>query len=173
MEWKRPFEGPSWKVKSSTEHRKELMLTCFWDAHGIINVDFLEKGYNMNGAYYGDLLRQTRHLRRKSKGVPLWLAQDNAPVHKSLVAQKAIEESGFEALLHPLYSPDLAPSDFKLFNALKSAIRGQKFESQNDLKEFVQDWFHELPPNFCHDAFRELIVRWNKCVEVDGQWFEK
>jgi hypothetical protein len=34
---------------------------------------------------------------------------------------------------HPLYSPDLAPSDFYLFGHVKSLSRGESFETEEDL----------------------------------------
>jgi transposase len=144
------------------------MLTCFWDAKGLIQVDYLEKGHNITGAYYADLVHKSRRSRRKPKELSLWLLQDNAPVHKSAVATKAIEDSGFSTILHPPYNPDLSPSDYKLFNALKSALSGKKFEETDDLKDFVNDWFGELSPSFFIAAFEDLPVRWQKCIAVKG-----
>jgi hypothetical protein len=37
--------------------------------------------------------------------------------------REAITKFGLTVLPHPLYSPDLAPSDFHLFGALKNAVR--------------------------------------------------
>ena len=37
--------------------------------------------------------------------------EDNAPCHKSIAAMAKLHELHFEFLLHPPYSPDLAPSD--------------------------------------------------------------
>ena len=45
--------------------------------------------------------------------------QDNAPAHKSVVAMAAVRDSGFELVDHPLYSPDLAPSDYFMFPNMK------------------------------------------------------
>jgi hypothetical protein len=36
---------------------------------------------------------------------------------------------------HPPYSPDLAPSDFWLFPALKMGLRGRRFATVEDIKE--------------------------------------
>jgi histone-lysine N-methyltransferase SETMAR len=38
---------------------------------------------------------------------------------------------------HPPYRPDLAPSDFHLFGALKDAIRGKRFGSDDEVSEEV------------------------------------
>jgi histone-lysine N-methyltransferase SETMAR len=46
-----------------------------------------------------------------------------------LKTQEAITKRGWTVLPHPPYSPDLAPSDFHLFSALKDTIHGKRFES--------------------------------------------
>jgi [histone H3]-lysine36 N-dimethyltransferase SETMAR len=50
--------------------------------------------------------------------------QDNAPCHKSIKTTAKLHELGYELLLHPTYSPDLAPSDYFLFAGLKRMLAG-------------------------------------------------
>ena len=38
-----------------------------------------------------------------------------------------------ELLQHPPYNPDLAPSDFHLFEPLKESLGGIKFENNEDV----------------------------------------
>jgi len=50
-----------------------------------------------------------------------WLLHDNAPVHRSMIAQEAVHDCGFVQLDHPAYIdyiPDLTPSDYFLFHNL-------------------------------------------------------
>ena len=95
------------------------MATVFWDAKGVIMLDFLPKRSTITGVYYANLLDQLRtpirekHRDKLSKGV--LLQQDNARVHTCKVAMDAVERNGYELIPHPAYSPDLAPSDFFLF----------------------------------------------------------
>ena len=104
------------------------MATVFWDAKGVIMLDFLAKRSAITGVYYTNLLDQLRTaIRKLSKGV--LLQQDNARVHTSKVAMDAVERNGYELIPHPAYSPDLAPSDFFLFPNLKKDIRGLHFRS--------------------------------------------
>jgi histone-lysine N-methyltransferase SETMAR len=49
------------------------------------------------------------------------LQHDNARSYTSLKSWEAITKFGWTVLPHPLYSPELAPSDFHLFGALKNA----------------------------------------------------
>ena len=127
-EWRHKEEKPLLKMRSGTSHRKQLMLSVFWDKGGVIHLDFLANGWSINGQYYAKLVEECRKKKRKSRNVPLWLLIDNAPIHASNVAQCSTEMSGFTLLQHPPYSPDLAPaSDYFLFKHLKKALRGHHF----------------------------------------------
>ena len=63
----------------------KVMATVFWDAKGVIMLDFLPKRSTITGVYYANLLDQLRtairekHRGKLSKGV--LLQQDNARVH--------------------------------------------------------------------------------------------
>ena len=99
------------------------MATVFWDAKGVITLDFLPKRSTITGVYYADLLDQLRTaIREKSRGKlskGVLLQQENARVHTCKVAMDAVERNGYELIPHPAYSPDLSPSDFFLFPNLK------------------------------------------------------
>lgn len=173
LEWKFPGESSSRKIRSSSSHRKCLMLTVFWDAKGIIFSDFAENGVKINSEYYSKLVQSTRKLRRKNRLSELYFLHDNAPVHTSNRAMSTIANCGFEVLRHPPYSPDLAPSDFYLFNHLKKNLRGQQFASKTELRDSVMQFLENKPPEFYKSAFTELAARWRKCVNVYGNYIEK
>ena len=97
---------------------------------------------------------KARRRGKLSKGI--LLLQDNAPAHTSHVAVAAAARYGFQLLPHPLYSPDLAPSDFFLFQSMKESLRGRHFGSNEDVvatvdgfleekddRGFLQKWFNE------------------------------
>jgi len=63
--------------------------------------------------------------REGHKGV-LFL-QDNAPAQQALSTQKKLAYLGFQFLDNPPYSPDLAPSDYRLFPGLKKQLKGRLF----------------------------------------------
>lgn len=100
-EWCFPCESAPRKLRSGTSHKRAAMLTVFWDSHGIIKIDFLEKGLTMNSEYYVELLRDVRKSRRKPRGIPLWLLQDNAPIHTSRATLTAVDDCGFQLVSHP------------------------------------------------------------------------
>jgi histone-lysine N-methyltransferase SETMAR len=63
---------------------------------------------------------------RKITKVVLFL-HDNAPAHRALTTQKKLAYLGFQRLDNPTYSPDLAPSDYRLFRGLKKQLKDSHF----------------------------------------------
>ena len=105
-----------------------VMATVFWDAKGVIMLDFLPKRSTTTGVYYANLLDQLRTAicEKKCRGIlskGVLLQQDNARVPTCKVAMDAVERNGYQLIPHPAYLPDLAPSDFFLFPNLKRDIR--------------------------------------------------
>ena len=101
----------------------KVMASVFWDAHGVIFSDYLEKGRTITGAYYvallDQLIEEIRKKRPHLKKKKIFFYNDNAPSHTSNIAQAKKHELGIESLSHPPYSPDLAPNDYYLFPNLK------------------------------------------------------
>jgi len=62
------------------------------------------------------------------------LHHDNEPSHISLVVQQFLAKKIIPVITQPLYSPDLAPSDFWLFPALKMGLKGTRFTTMEDIK---------------------------------------
>ena len=129
-QWKHSGSPPPKKAKTVPSAGK-VMASVFWDADGILLIDYLQKGQTVNGTYYASLLTQLREkieIKRRgklTKGV--LFHQDNAPVHKSGIVMAAIHDCGFKLIENPPYSPVLAPSDFHLFPKLTTAIFGTTF----------------------------------------------
>jgi histone-lysine N-methyltransferase SETMAR len=170
-EWVFAEEKPPKMLRSGQNHRKCLMLSVFWDAKGIVKVDFTAQ--NINADYYCALLSDARKLRRKPRNQDLYLLHDNAPVHTAHKTVTTVAEKGFVLLSQPPYSPDLAPSDFWLFNHLKKHLRGQRIENKEDLRRLVQDFFQEKDGTFFKNGLISMVNRWRKCVEVEGDYVEK
>ena len=99
--------------------------------------------------------------------------QDNAPVHKSVIAMAAIHDCGFKLIEHPPYSPDLAPSDCHLFPKLKTAISGTHFQSDDDVIHAVDDFLDGQEKDFFKSGIEALKHRWQKCIDTEGDYVEK
>ena len=95
-------------------------MTPVFDSTGMIYMHWVPTGHTVNKEYYVEVLREFRkRFRRKRpalfKSGQWHVHQDNAPVHNSLLITDYLTKMGIKTLLHPPYSPDLAPSDFCLF----------------------------------------------------------
>ena len=85
-----------------------------------------------------------KHQGRLSKGI--LLQQDIARVHACKIAMDAVERNGYELIPHPVYSPDLAPSDYFLFQNSKKDIRGRHFWSNEEVVVAVEEWVRDKGP---------------------------
>lgn len=163
---------PKWSKSS-----KKIMASVFWDAKGILLIDYLQTGKTITGEYYCSLLDQLDvKIREKRPGLQkktILFHQDNAPAHKSVLAMAKFKELTFKLLEHPPYSPDLAPSDFRLFPNLKRFLRGKRFSSNEEVITAVDGYFEDLPQNHFRDGVNELEKRWKKCIEFKGDYIEE
>jgi len=111
------------------------VMGCVWDTQRVV---LLPPGHTVDVDYYCTLLhdRLLPAIRRKRPGLmktgPI-LQHDNAPAHRARQTIEKVEEMDLELLQHPPYNPDLAPSDFHLFEPLKESLGGIKFENNEDV----------------------------------------
>lgn len=155
----------------------KVMATVFWDARGVIFIDYLQKGKTITGEYYASLLDQLNeklkekrpHLARKK----VLFHHDNAPAHSSAIATAKLVELRFEILPHAPYSPDLAPFDFFLFPNMKNWLGGKRFSSNEEVIAETNDYFDAFDSSYYSDGIKRLEYRWNKCIEVKGDYVEK
>lgn len=98
---------------------------------------------------------------------------DNAPVHSSVVAMAKIDEFKFELFPEPLYSPDLAPSNYYLFPNLKKWLGGKKFDNNEEVIDAVNEYFEELDESHYKNGITTLKHRYEKCVRLDRNYLKK
>ncbi|KOC61938.1 Histone-lysine N-methyltransferase SETMAR [Habropoda laboriosa] len=84
-----------------------------------------------------------------------------------------INELKFELLLHAPYSPDLAPSDYFLFPNLKKWLGGKRFANNEEVESAVDGYFEELDDSYYKQGIEDIEHRWEKCIELKGDYVEK
>ena len=174
-EWTATDE-PAPKRGKTQQSAGKVMASVFWDEHGILFIDYLEKGKTINSDYYTALLERLKveiaekrpHMKKKK----VLFHQDNAPCHKSLKTMAKLHELGFELLPHPPYSPDLAPSDFFLFSDLKRMLAGKKFGSDAEVIAETEAYFEDKPKEYYKNGIAKLEGRYNRCIELKGNYVE-
>uniref|UniRef100_H2ZZ49 Mos1 transposase HTH domain-containing protein n=1 Tax=Latimeria chalumnae TaxID=7897 RepID=H2ZZ49_LATCH len=166
MQWKHQA-SPTPKKLHSQPLANKVMASILWDAKDVLLTDYMPHT-RMTDEYYATLMQKFRQaIKEKSKGV--LLLHNNAPVHKARVALAATHECGFEQLDHPPYSPDLAPSNYYLFQHLKAYLRGKRFSNDEELMEAIE----EQSKDFYFAGIDSLKDKWSKCIEVKGDYIEK
>ena len=82
-------------------------------------------------------------------------------------SHKLFSKMGIKTVLHPPYSPDLAPCDFCLFPKIRSC----RYETIEEMKEAVTKVIDTLTQEDFHGAFQKLLERY-KCIAARGDYFE-
>ncbi|QQP51330.1 Mariner transposase [Caligus rogercresseyi] len=161
-------QSKQWVLKGESAPKKakvglsanKVMATVFWDARGVIHIDYLQKGRTMNGEYYTSLLdrfnedlkKKRPHLAKKK----VIFHQDNARVHTCVVSMAKFYELRYELLPHPPYSPDLAPSDYFLFPNLKKRLAGKRFYSNNEIISQTNTYFEDLEKSYFLEGIKKI-----------------
>jgi hypothetical protein len=74
----------------------------------------------------------------------------------------------YKLLEHPPCFPDLAPSDFYLFQNSNSSslVSVFFFFSNQEAITAVERYFADLTKNHCRDGIMALEHHWNKCINL-------
>lgn len=62
---------------------------------------------------------------------------DNSRPHAAKILKETLELLGWEGFSHPPYSPDIAPSDYHLFQSMQSGLQEQPSKTMQTPKNFV------------------------------------
>ena len=131
----------------------------------------------INAAYYPGLLHTVNYKRPrvrpgKSHKRSHFL-QDNARVHTAKVSMAKLHELKRQLLLHPAYSPDLAPSDFHLFGPFKDPFRGRRFGCESKLKSAMNEMVKTMSKDWFEQEIKKAAEHWRKCIDLQGDYVEK
>jgi histone-lysine N-methyltransferase SETMAR len=84
---------------------------------------------------------------------------DNCRASFSKVAEQFITENHIGRVPHPPYGPDLAPSDFWLFDHVKTSLISQTFDEPEQLLEALTEFLNEIQPQEVVAAFSHWVKR--------------
>ena len=88
---------------------------------------------------------------------------DSARPHTGLPTGEETGTVGWTLLLHPPYSPDLAPSDPQLFGPLKDALRGRRFA--DGLKHRLSVEPRRFSRGFHATGTKRFMRGWKKWID--------
>ena len=107
------------------------------------------------------IARKPEYKQRHDKII---LLHDNARPHVAKVVKKYLETLKWDVLSHPLYSPDIAPSNYWLFRRMQQ-VTGSLLSQKSKIGSKIGS------PPFFRDEIWKLPERWEKVVGSDGQYF--
>jgi hypothetical protein len=154
------------------------MAAVFWDRKGVLLVEFMQQGTTVTSEVYCETLKKMRGaIQNKRRGILtsgalVVLLHVNAHPRAAARTRPLLEHYNWELLDYPLYSPDLAPSDYHLFTYLKSWSESQHFNNNDELMEGVKTWLSSQAADFFDTGKQELISRY-KCRNSGGGYVEK
>jgi hypothetical protein len=56
---------------------------------------------------------------------------------------------------------------------LKEFLGGRRFKSDEEVKDAVKEWLNGLAAEVCDEGIQKLVTRYDKCLNVGGNYVEK
>ena len=137
-------EPPPTTPKASL-HTKKVMLCIWWDWKGVLYYELLTENQMINSNKYSSQLDQLKAVLDKKclelvNRKCIIFHQDTPRPHVSLMTRQKLLQLGWEILIHPPYSPDIATSDFHLFQSLQNSLNGKTYNSLEDCKRHLEQF---------------------------------
>jgi transposase len=137
-------------------------------------VTALENGCKFNAGYYVSkvLTPLSEWWRARGSGDfrKLVVDSDNARPHKASVLQQFTARNEMAIAAHPTHSPDLAPSYFYLFGALKGVLTGESFETGERLLSTVERILESVEKSTLTKVSLEWMTRPERCIKINGDY---
>ncbi|GBL82035.1 Mariner Mos1 transposase [Araneus ventricosus] len=104
IEWRHTHSPVRVKAKPTLPQRK-IMASLFWDRHGVLLIDFMQRGTTINAVTYSQTLRKLRRAtQNKRRGMlteGILLLHDNARPHTTAQTRALLDSFGWEVLDPP------------------------------------------------------------------------
>ncbi|GFV58417.1 mariner Mos1 transposase [Trichonephila clavipes] len=96
--------------------------------------------------------------------------QDNARPHTTVVTTQKLRRLGWEVLMSPLYSLDLAPSDYHLFLALQTFLSDNKLGPREDCEIRLLEFFANKDQYFYERSVMKLPLKKQEIIQQNGTY---
>ncbi len=172
--WSKRGEASQTVPKPGLTPRK-VLLSIWWDWKGVVYYEVLQPGQTIDSNLYCQQLTRLQQAIQKKrpelinrKGVVFH--HDNARPHTSLMTRQKLKELGWEVLMHPPYSPDLAPSDYYLFRSMQNHLNGFTLNSKEACENELSRFFASKPQKFYSGGIMVLPEKWQKVIHQNGTY---
>jgi hypothetical protein len=100
------------------------------------------------------------------------LHMNNASPHCARLIARNLEDNQITPSPHPTFLPDLAPSHFFLFGALKGQLSGRIFESPDKLVEAIREIASAIPQTTLERVLLVWEARLQRCIDANGAYVD-
>ena len=147
------------------------MIACFFANFGHVATIPLEDRKTVTADWY---VNHCLPKWRPQMGVRgLLLHHDNTSADTAAVTLDFLAANDVQLVIHPPYSPDLAPCDWFLFPSIKRQLKGKQFENAEDARSFIEGVIFDIPQSTWSGVIDSWFERMVKCVQAEGGFFEK
>lgn len=173
----------SWRIRGAAPravakpglHPRKVLLSVWWDVRGVVFFELLRPGETINSAKYCEQLTKLDEALRNSRSRlanrgDVVFHHDNARPHTARETTRKLTELGWEIMRHPPYSPDMAPSDYHLFQTLQNELYKNSFNSITEVETFLRRFFESRSADFYRKGIHRLRERWQKIIEKGGDY---
>jgi transposase len=90
-----------------------------------------------------------------------FLLHDNAPAHKAASVCQFLTQKNVTTLYHPLYSPDLSPTEYFLFSRFRMKLKESHFTAVVEIQEAVTEELKKVQERNFRQLFRNCSTAKN------------
>lgn len=141
---------------------------------------FAEK--TISGTVYTDMLEIFFYPQLEQENIlnVIYFQQDGAPPHFSLIARESVRRTfgpkwiGRSGPIEwPANSPDLTVPDFYLWGYVKDRCYNPIPHNLEELKNNITNVIREINVNVLENCFRNLLLRFQKCIDQQGEHIQQ
>ena len=172
--WVYEGESPRTLVRRGRFEPK-TMFSIFFRTTGLVHISYMEGGQSIDaGTYIERCLKPMFKIimkQRPSAGLAnIRLHHDNARPHVASDVKAFLKDVHVPVFEHPAYSPDLAPSDFWLFDYLKKRLSDH--DEPEGMKREITKIMKNSPSSEYKKTFNKWVERMEQCIMHNGEYFE-
>ena len=113
-----------------------------------------------------------REWCRKFKGGRTDVHDEGWQRRKSVATEDIVQRVD-QVIREKRRKPYLAPSDFHLLPELKKLLGRQRFQANEELQNNVKAHLNSLAATFYEEGIGKLVHRYDKCLNLHGDYVEK
>lgn len=102
---------------------------------------------------------------------PNYAARQRSTIYRTKNAAE-IKRLGLRDFASSPYSPDLSPTDFHFFKHLDNFLHERCFRNRADAETAFEEFIASRNKDFYSTGINKLVLRWQKCIESVGFYFD-